>query len=263
MLIRICIYILLLCPALLKGEIIESSKFPEIYTLLKQCESQKTLILCDIDNTLFKASQHLGSVGWSDYIVDQFLDKGISLNDAKEIESILWKTVQPHSKVETIDPETPSILNKLQEQGLLVLGLTARSSPESDCTITQLLSIGINLEKLNQTFSLESLNHETKKPIYKAGVIFATSFHKKSDVLFKFLEENELYPESIIFVDDKISHLEDLSKACEEKNISFYGIRFSGADDDARTFNPKIADLQWCLFPLIISDKEAEELLNS
>lgn len=250
-----------LYPALLKGIIVESPKFAEIEKHMANSQPEKVLIVCDIDNTLLRATQHLGSVAWGDHTIAELVAKGISSEDAEEIENILWKTVQPLVKVQNVDPETPLILESIQNKGFLIFGLTARCPNEADYTIKQLLSVGINLGKLKPQYTFECLSKEVKRPLYTQGILFGTPFNKKSQILFKFLDENKVFPECIIFIDDKLSHVEDLSKACHERNISFFGIRFSGADEHVKAFNHEIADLQWTLFPAPVSDTQAEKIL--
>lgn len=261
MLMRLLVFISFLCPIFLKGVIVESPNFAEIQNYIQDIKPEKVLIVCDIDNTLLRATQHLGSVAWGDHTIAELIHKGISKEDAEEIESILWKTVQPSVKVQNVDPKAPLILEEIQNKGFLIFGLTARCPDEEDYTIKQLLSIGINLNKLKSQFSFECLGKEIKRSSYKEGILFGTPFNKKSQILFKFLDENKIYPERIIFIDDKLSHLEDLSKACNERGVSFFGIRFSGADTYVKSFNHQIADIQWTVFPTLISDQQSEQIL--
>lgn len=136
--------------------------------------------------------------------------------------------------------------------------MTARCPNEADYTVRQLHSIGINFENLKQKLKFDNFTNEMKKPLYQQGILFGTPFNKKSQVLFEFLSENNFRPECI-----KLSHLEDISKACCERGILFYGVRFGGADEYVKAFNPQIADIQWSLFPVLISDKQAEKILIS
>lgn len=251
----------LLCPSCLKGIIVESPKFAEIGKHLVKCRPDKAVIVCDIDNTLLMSTQHIGSVAWADHTIAELVKKGVAKEDAEEIQNILWRAVQPSVNVQNVDPEAPSILKGLHDAGFLILGLTARTPKEGDYTLRQLKSIGINLGKSKPEFSFDSFGKEKRETLYREGILFGTPFNKKSDVLFKFLDENRIDPVHIIFIDDKLSHLEDLSLACAERNISFSGIRFSGADQHVKSFSRQIADLQWSLFPALISDSQAEEIL--
>lgn len=263
MLRKFLVFIFFLCPAILKGVIVESPKFAEIEKYAMNNLPEKVVIVCDIDNTVLRATQNLGSVAWGDHTISELINKGISKEDAEEIESILWKTVQPFVKVESVDPETPIILEGIQNKGFLVFGLTARCPAEADYTNQQLLSIGINFARLKPQLTFESLSKETKQPLYTYGILFGTPFNRKSQILFSFLDENKIFPKCIIFIDDKLSHIEDISKVCCDRNISFCGIRFSGADQYVKSFNHQVANIQWILFPSIVSDKQAEQILIS
>lgn len=212
MLIRF-LMIILLAPAFLKGLIVESSKFAEIEKHIDKHE--KMVIVCDIDNTLLRAKEYLGSVAWSDHHIAELVSKGVSREEAEIIENILWKTVQPHIKVVSIDDQAPAILKEIQNKGCLIFGLTARAPEEVDYTVDQLFSIGIDFGNPKHSFVFED-----KNALYKEGIIFASPFNKKSHTLFKFLDENKIDPEFIVFIDDKLNHVEDLSCACE-KTCSF------------------------------------------
>src|SRR5581483_3453867 len=94
--------------------------------------------------------------------------------------------------------------------------------------------------------------------LYDRGILFGSPHKKKSEVLFTFLGKHSFHPECILFIDDKLHHVEDLARACEEKGIEYYGIRFSAADDHVKSFDADLAEIQWRAFPTILTDEEAE-----
>lgn len=244
--------VLFLFPKILFGEIIETSNFEDVLQKI----DQKVCVIFDLDNTLMMADQQLGCVAWGEHVISQLEGKGILRKKAEIIENILWKAIQPHIKVRVVDKKIPGIIDDLKKQKMMILGLTARSPDEAACTINQLSSIGISFEKQfeEETFFLEN------ETLYKDGILFGTSFNKKSEVLFAFLNKHALTPCSILFVDDKLSHLKDMEKACQSREIVYTGIRFGGADQQFKDFDPKIAAIQWELFPYIISDQKALHL---
>lgn len=253
----------LMLPILLVGSLLEISKFKDILDLVEEHSSKKILIVCDIDNTLLRASQHSGSVAWGDYLIAQLELKGISKQQAEEVESIFWKAIQPYVKVETVDPETPAIIREIQNRKISILGLTARAPDEIDYTTKQLLSLDINLSSHEQNLSIsERLRMGKYDALYDQGILFSTPFNKKSNVLFHFLKKHEFFPECIIFVDDKWSHVEDVEKACNEENIACIGIRINAADEHVKNFNPHLAEIQWQAFPLMLSDEQAQQRLQ-
>lgn len=263
--IKKLLFVILILPKFLMGEIIETSQFEDVLLHVEQNASKELFIVCDIDNTLLRGSQHLGSVAWGDYMVAQLERKGISKQQAEEIENILWKTVQPYVKVKLVDPKTSEVIQEIQNRKISIVGLTARSPDEVECTTNQLLSLGIDLsfEGRHPFVSTTCLSMEDRDALYDKGILFSTPFNKKSSVLFSFFEKYSIFPECIIFIDDKRSHVEDIEKACKELNIHFVGIRFSAGDEHVKNFNPLLADIQWEVFPTIISDEQAERVFWS
>jgi len=228
-------------------------------TLLEKTISapNNTIVLCDIDNTLLKASQQLGSVEWGDYIIQTLTEKGMDRNDAQEIESKLWNLIGPNIPIMLMQPEIPKIIQTIQQKGIPVVGLTARGATETSYTIRQLESLKISFTKMSPSFSLDQLSK------YSQGVIFCSPFRSKASCLFFFLRKCQFPATQIIYIDDKIEYLYDLEEACNTQKVSFMGLRYSKADNLSKQFQPAIAHIQWKMFPKIISDEEAREIIKS
>lgn len=47
------------------------------------------------------------------------------------------------------------------------------------------------------------------------------------------------------------------------EGIECIGIRYGGADEDVKQFNPLIAEIEWKAFPEILSDKQALMILKN
>lgn len=226
-------------PLFLIGKIIETSQFDEI---LSHVVSDKVLVVFDIDNTLIKTKGHFGGVAWEDHVMNQLIDKGIPCENIVKLGARASKILQPYIQMELVDPKTAQIVKKIKE-GNLVFALTARAPHEASCTHDQLLSNGLDLA--HEEIPSQTIHRRDLKALYDRGVLFATILHKKSEVLFAFLDHHGIKPECIIFVDDKVSHLEDLMKACKERDIEYVGVRFSGADRHVNSFDPVLAQKEW------------------
>ncbi len=246
-------------PYYLSGITYESSQFEDVLIHAEQNLANKTLVVCDIDNTLLKGAQHLGSETWSEHLIAELESKGVLKHHAEQIETILWHTVQPRIKVECVDSKTSQTLQKIQVKEIAVLALTARTLPGVEYTFDQLLSVEINLLDGLQPFANE---YRILEPYYNVaydkGILFCSN-NKKSEVLFTFLEKENYYPECIIFIDDKWKHVKDLEQACAKRNIDYIGIRFSAADEYVKNYDPFLADIQWRAFPEILSDEQARK----
>lgn len=240
--------ILTIIPTFLFGRIVETQNFDDILIYLEQAPS-KTMVVCDIDNTLIMPREPLGSVAWGEYLLKRLQSKGVSKKDSEIIEHILWKTIQPCIEVQTVDPRTAEIIEELKRRQIPVLGLTARFPEESWFTFDQLQSVNIDLTPQNEL--PQKLLQIPLEPAaaYEKGILFSTTLNKKSSVLIKFLELHKMDLGGIIFVDDKLHHVEDVEKTCKMLGIECIGVRFSGADESVKRFDAAKAELQWEFFP--------------
>lgn len=248
---------LLVLPIYLQAAILETKSFKDVLNHIEHVEPSEIIVICDIDNTLLEAAQQLGSVAWGEHLIADLKRKGISDQQAHQIEDIMWGAVQKHVKVKTVDPCTSEVIKEIQGRNIPVLGLTARSPADAECTRSQLQSVGIDLvaHDLFPSSNQELLLQHAA--IYERGILFATPFNRKSHVLCGFLDKNKIMPKCVIFVDDKRHHVHDIEQALEARGISCIGIRFGGADEQARHFDAEIADIQWKALPKLISDHEA------
>lgn len=204
----------------------------------------ETIVVFDIDNTLLEAEDHLGSVAWGDFIARELESKGISKEEAQEVVSIFWRTVQPHIQVKAVDGEAGQIIHEMQDQKVKVMCLTARMPQELLCTLKQLDAIGVNIQETAPVADSAEMIFN-RKALYSNGILFATPFNKKSEVFISFLKINKLPYKRVIFVDDKQSHVLDLQEALEREGIDCVAIRFAGADNRVKQFDPVAAELQW------------------
>lgn len=76
-----------------------------------------------------------------------------------------------------------------------------------------------------------------------------------------FLNQLDKLPEKIIFVDDKLSHVQDLENSLRAFNIEYVGIRFSKMDKGVNEYDDEIAEIQSEFFPQFISDEAARKIL--
>ena len=249
--------IALLVPSFLVALVFES---PRLTDILEEVDEQ-TLIISDIDNTLIYAGQQLGSPQCSDYFFEKFKQLGLSEQEASDMEMARWMMIQSFIKVKPVDEQADQVFQQLQEKGIPIIALTAREPKESIVTHHQLTSIAIHIK--NVLASDESFEIPTKFPSkYDQGIIFCGFDNSKGRVLTAFLKQINFNPRKIIFIDDKLKHIEDVEKVVESMGIEYVGMRFSGSDQRIAELDPKIVDLQWTFFPKIISDEKAKAILN-
>ena len=246
---------LCLIPSLIWGVIFESDQMQDVFPHVES----ETWVLIDVDNTLIESSVHLGSAQWRTYIRNKALKLG---NDAAKSDLILdkfWIFVQHFVPVRLVDPAAQTVIEKLQDSKTVVVALTAREPLEMEHTRKQLDSAGIALS--NGSFPEHLSLPASHYSIYDDGVIYCGD-STKSEALIAFFQEVGYVPKKVIFVDDKLSQLQELEKTLEQMGIQFVGIRFSAADVRVKAFDPDIADLQFSQLPKIISDEEAKKMLS-
>lgn len=245
---------LLLVPVFLQAKVIESSRFD---SLLNYLNRPNCLVISDIDNTILCSEVQLGSIAWGELYVKELEKKGIPPKEAQEVENILWRAIHQQIPIKTVDPDTARIVKKVQEQKIPIMGLTARAPRDAAYSRKQLEQLGIDLSLVQPiNTGLQVLGDAA----YEEGILYATTFMKKSTVLLHFLRLNDLQPACVIFIDDKLHHVQDVYAALEQEGIACIGIRFSGADPIVSAYQPHIAELQWQALPRLLSDQEAKSL---
>ncbi|NGX31972.1 MAG: hypothetical protein K1060chlam4_00010 [Candidatus Anoxychlamydiales bacterium] len=235
-------------PIFLSAGILEIEHLCDIECYIDPCHRAETLVVFDIDNTLLEAVEHLGSIAWGDFVARDLESKGISKEETQEAVSVLWRAVQPYIKIKAVDNETSKVIHDIQAQKVGVMCLTARMPQELSCTLKQLYSIGVNINATSPVVESKELVTLNRKAYYSDGILFATPLNKKSEVFIAFLKKNKLFYKRVVFVDDKLNHVQDLKEALDREGIDCVAIRFAGADKHVKQFDPIIAELEWKRF---------------
>jgi FMN phosphatase YigB (HAD superfamily) len=242
------IVVLCLLPALLSGMVFESGQMKEILPYV----TEETWVLVDLDNTLIESSLQLGSAQWRDHVREKARGAGYDKKGGEEILDQFWLFVQPFIPVRLVDPETAQTIDRLHRDNVVVIGLTAREPKEIVHTQRQISSTGVSFAGPKS----QSGVLPTPFPgLYQNGVIYCGD-NIKSEALLAFFQHVGATPKKVIFVDDKAEQVAGLEKTLEDRGIEFVGIRFSGADARVESFDGAVADFQFALLPLIVSDEE-------
>lgn len=211
--------------------------------VLKYAKDSNTLVAFDLDNTLVYPGQDLGSEQWFGYMLNQKLASGMNRQDALAEVLPLYYKVHDHLSLQPVEPTSAATVSMLQHKGIPTLALTTRSLPLIERTKTQLKELGISFacsEEFNKELSIAL----EKQAILSNGIIFCND-NNKGKTLIKALQTCNCRPETIIFIDDKLSHVLDVEKECLLNNIHFVGIRYGKLDAIAAQFDPKRAEQQY------------------
>jgi len=216
-----------------------------------------SLFVFDLDNTLIESVQQLGTYQWFCYLCDELIKDGLTAEQANQKAIEMWTKVHSVTEVKPVEKKIPKLLRKIQEVGVVMIGLTSRPPTIVDRTLYHLASVGINF--------IHAPILETETPLikYAGGVIFVAKKVDKGTALNAFLETSNLHPKKVIFVDDKLKHVQDVINAMKLRKTPCLGVRYGGADHHVQSFNHKIADLQWKYFQNILPDEAALGLIGN
>lgn len=254
------IYLTLTTICYLHGEIIETKNFKEIINYIHP----DTLVIVDIDDTLLIPVQTLGRDSWFSSRLEYHLqiqkDQYLALDKALAE----WEAVRHITNIKIVEDGTDEIISDMQKSNIVIMGLTTQGLALAHRTIVQLQSLSIDLSKTAPSSEDSYFINGPNGVLYREGVLF-TSGTSKGDALIKFLDIIDYHPKHIVFINDKKTHLQDVEKGVEFKNMKFTGLRYSYEDERVANFPKEIADIQWThsTFDHILSDEEAFSILNT
>lgn len=238
---------------------------PRFEKRFKELKS-KDLVVFDLDNTLFRETQMLGTDEWYSHILHEMqTTKGVSAKAASNELEPLNKAIKAASSMRLMEESLPDLIRDLQRRNVYVLGLTARHPNLSIVTVQKLEELGINFsvhslpEENLSGFSLKKLNHEF---LFYNGIAF-TDGAPKGLVLKELLMHSKIRPTKVIALDDRIHHVHTLTEALLEMKIQGHVIHYLKSLE--QEFNPEIANYQFEQFKekgIIISDQKAKEALG-
>jgi hypothetical protein len=218
------------------------------------------LLILDIDNTLMIPKQQLGSDQWFYHQIDVHERKGLTRKAALMQALKDWEAVQAITQVLPCEPCTAHWVRAWQQKPLTVIGLTTRGLGMSSITIGQLETLEIDLSvtapEKKELFFLNPWG-----VLFRKGILFTAGTHK-GNALAQLLDQLELRPQRVVFVNDKASHIAELQSTVEQRGIPFLGLRYGAVDGWVRAFDPEVSQIQWDAFGHILSDDEAKNRLN-
>lgn len=230
----------------------------------------ETLLVFDIDNTIAKPAQSLGSDQWYEHLVAvstrENIAKGMTKEEAesKAIDSALehWEKVQRVTRASLVEAETAAIISQAQAAGTVVMALTARPISLAEATAAQLGAIGVSMKgRPPKGGEVEvKLEHPAK---LVDGILFVGPKNNKGRALGEIIAQLGLKPKNVVFVDDKPRHVKNVDGVMKEKKIPCVAFRYGAADAIVAAFNPKLTDVEWKYFGAILSDEAAQTLLGA
>ncbi len=218
-----------------------------------------TLVVFDIDNTILRPAQVLGSDEWFHY----YLMK-MKLEMADQSQAFIQAVDLLHSiyfvtQVKAMEECTADVLHSLQNKGVTMMGLTSRSPPVANISIRHLKSLGIDMNLTAPTHACFSLI-DIPETLFFQGVLF-TNGKSKKNALSAFFKQISWKPKKIVFIDDRRKYLEE-ANAYEDEGLEFVGLRYNLADAYVNTLDPQICEIELQSFLSLMSDRAASQHLS-
>lgn len=247
------------------GEIIESN---EIKTLIPFV-NQNSFVFLNITGTLYAPSNTLADHQWREYFSDRVQKVVRDEEIAQQLIDKVKNQIVNHIPKKHVEEFTPRLIDHLQDQGIVVLGLTQKMIETSyatnfaEITHKHLLSLNIQLDRTLNYFHMPKSYVEQKDFAFTYGILF-TNKQPVGPALIAFLQESGRQPSNVVIVDNSIDSLESAQKALESTEITFTGIRYGCADDAKKEFDPVLGIIEFFAFinqGEILSDEEALKIM--
>jgi len=220
----------------LKAVIFDSCKTTDILPYI----TENTVIIFDLDDTVFRMPSMLGNDAWFQHHVDLKRTKGLTYNESTQDVLLTYLLLQYFSELELIDEKTTELITDLQRQQLPVMALTTRCLALAEHTKKELHRLGVHF-----SFSCPwphdidlGITHASK---YTDGIIFGANNHK-GKLLNQFFEKTDFWPKKVIFLNDKLSNLKPVEEQMEKIGIEFVGLRYAAEDDRKKQFDAQVAE---------------------
>jgi hypothetical protein len=231
----------------------------ESLTEITNNQSERTLFLFDIDDTLLDSFSLPGSKAWRKYIRDV----------RKDCHDVLTYELAQKYPLKTVESYTCAFVKELQDKGYVVCGLTSRernawyNMPQEgidSLTVKQLLSLSVDLN----TGTLENTYPDlAADPAYFCGIFFA-NIEPKGNYLSHLFENAFHLPEKVIFIDDKLYQVESVAHALTALEIPHECYHYTAIVKKEKAFNSLIANIQLFYFlkpdSQILSEQEAAHI---
>jgi hypothetical protein len=220
-----------------KSEFIIVKTVGEIISSLSEV-TETTTIFIDIDDTVITpVSKTFRKPPYNTLIDDIKKDK----NNYSNYETIVsnWRLQR---KIMLIDNNWPQLLSKLKEK-FKVYALTKMDTGKfgnilsmQEWRYNELKSLGIEF-----SYDLSIPEESIDSALFYRGV-FMTGPNSKSQTISHYL--SYLNTDSIVMIDDREDHLQDIKQFCKKKSIKFLGLLFKGLENFQDNPEPSIALFQ-------------------
>jgi hypothetical protein len=273
-----CLIFLFYIP-LTHAVIIEISNLESFKNEIETLDSQ-ALVIFDVDETLITPKEALFRAPKEQLPIDYqllreyFDDLRTILEDEvlKSWKEIWISRILVHRQYQLMDEELPMLIRKLQNRGIVTIGLTLIKSgrfgviPSIETWRSHQLK-EFNIDFFNPVSPLYfplTFHLEGRTPSFRQGILF-TDKTFKGETLALWLEAVKWKPNLILFIDDSLPNLQSVESLALEMKIPFIGFHYI-----AKKFIPWELDEKLIAYQLFylaekgewLKEEEAQILLN-
>ena len=257
----------------------EIDSLEQAQPILEQA-GKNSLVIFDIDDTLTYPTDTIQTAWGQSTEGREFyrkLEEHIASSpNPDELSGSIFSKILLAVKPHTVEPQTASVIKKLQDRGIKAMALTnwptgklgkIPSMPawrfDKLAEVRINFSTGFDLQEIFLNKNKDKFTSD-KQPVFYKGILL-TDGADKGSVLGAFLDFMHYTPDRIIFFDDRATQVESGKNEAKVRGIPFYGFVYKAAEKLSRQYDPAIIALQ--LEYLIkhdeyITEEQARELLK-
>jgi hypothetical protein len=236
---------------------------PELIELTWDFDS-RDLVVFDLDNTVFREVQMLGTDEWFSERVHELQLTGLSGREAVLAIDSFNRALKSKTQMKLMEEDLPQLIHNMQARGVHVIGLTARHPKLARSTLRNLRLFGIDFGKTSlppaalRNMRIVGLDRALG---FEGGVAF-TDGATKGIVLSHMLKKVNFRPRRLAAVDDRAHHMQSYVELLQDMQIQGVLVHYLKALEES-SFEASIAKIQQVVFHklgIILSDDEANSL---
>jgi hypothetical protein len=202
---------------------LRNGTFLNSYKLLYEKGASEVLVCFDIDETLLYPNEPEARDAWFGTHMNELIKLGKS--PAEAVKETVIRQIIAHKRgyVCQADWDQDELIDALQQQGVRVIALTARSIDFVDITYRQLHQVLVDVTRVhgerNRCYILKNL---PRPAYYTPGIVFCAG-NDKGTTLEQFLLQIQYRPAYLVMVDDTRKHIEALDRMTKRLGIKYDG----------------------------------------
>ncbi len=213
-------FFLLLFPTFLLAEIRKSD---DIFDLLEMEYSKESLLLINLEGTLYQSKSFFASKEWLKRELSKKRLRGMSKEEALVELLPLQQEAQLSARIVLKEAAAAAVIDGLASRQVPMLAL-AEQNLEMACNLFwQLKTVKLDFSKVNSPLDFEELDlpHPSK---VVSGVCFYSPLDEQRQLCENLL--SQVKPKKLFVVDSSEKKLEGLEVLCREKCIDFLGLLY-------------------------------------